>query len=315
MMLSSRISQGFRNIPLLDFLAVRFTYLTKDQWIDRIQEHLVLVNDKQACIDTKLKSGDIVSYTVSDFPEPDADCSYEVVYEDEWIVGINKPGNLLVHKSGASITKNLVYILRHCSGNPAYRSIHSVNRLDRETSGIVLFAKDAACLKLLHKIFAAGHIEKRYLAVVTKPPPEKTMTIELPIGQDLESAVHYKFKVDHEHGKNASTIIETLCACFGHAVLSIRPITGRTHQIRVHCAAIGSPIVGDKLYGMEEKAYLEWRKDPISYRGFLAFKRQALHCNLLSFIHPITGKKLILKAPLPDDMAQLIITLKLKVSD
>jgi RluA family pseudouridine synthase len=269
------------------------------------------VNNKSAVPDTDLKNGDIVSYEVGDISEPEADLSYNIVYEDDWIVGVNKPGNLLVHKAGASITRNLVFLLRHTSKNPAYAGINSVNRLDRETSGIVLFSKNPDCLRRLHRDFASGNVDKQYVAVVHNAPAEKVMRLELPIGPDVQSSVKYKFCVDRENGKDAVTLVETVAAGSDHALLAVRPLTGRTHQIRVHLAAIGCPVVGDKLYGMSEQKYLTWRNDPARSAGSLEFDRQALHCGELSFVHPRTGAATTIRAPLPEDMQRLIETLNL----
>jgi RluA family pseudouridine synthase len=313
MKLSSRIYQASHHSLLIDFLFARFTYLSKEQWIERIRNHLILVNDKPAVPETDLKNGDIVSYEAGEISEPEADLAYGIVYEDDWIMGVNKPGNLLVHKAGASITRNLVFLLRHSSNNPAYAGIHSVNRLDRETSGVVLFSKHPECLKRLHRDFASGKVEKEYFAVVHHPPEEKCMRLEMPIGQDQRSSVHYKFCVDAANGKSAVTIIETISAVGEYALLRVRPLTGRTHQIRVHLAAIGSPVVGDKLYGMSEEKYLAWRTDPAGSAGTLEYKRQALHCSRLSFTHPHTGESTTINAPLPNDMRQLIETLNLRL--
>jgi RluA family pseudouridine synthase len=311
MKLSSHIYQAFHHALLIDFLTSRFTYLSKEQWADRINEHKILVNEKPAVPDTELKNGDFVSYDIEDIPEPEADLSYDILYEDEWIVGVNKPGNLLVHKAGASITRNLVFLLRHASKNPAWANIHSVNRLDRETSGIVLFSKHADCLKRLHRDFASGKIEKQYIAVVHNPPQETPMRLDLPIGQDLASSIHYKFCIDKTNGKDAVTLVETIGVSGDYALLRLRPLTGRTHQIRVHLAAIGSPVFGDKLYGLSEEKYLEWRSDPARFAVSLEYKRQALHCSRMTFYHPHSGEKTTIDAPLPDDMRQLIAILNL----
>ncbi len=311
MKLSSRVYQASHHKLLIDFLSDRFTYLTKEQWSERIIERRVLVNDMPAETGRSLKNNDIVSYETPDICEPEADLSYTVVYEDDWIVGVDKPGNLLVHKAGASLTRNLVYLLRHVSKNPAYAEIHSVNRLDRETSGIVLFSKQPDCLRRLHKDFALGKVEKRYTAVVHNVPAEKTMRLEMPIGQDILSDVKYKFRVDAEKGKSAVTLIQTIAATDTHSLLEVSPLNGRTHQIRVHLSAIGCPVVGDKLYGMSEEDYLAWRNDPGGSVAMLEFPRQALHCGALTFTHPFTGSVTTIHAPLPDDMQQLLVKLNL----
>jgi RluA family pseudouridine synthase len=306
MMLTSRITQGHRKPSLVSYLSNRFTYLSKEEWLKRIQDHSVLVNNAPSLPDTVLNSGDIVSYDLPEFAEPEADTNYSIVYEDEWIMAVDKPGNLLVHKAGRSITKNLVFLLRHCSANPSYASVHAVSRLDRETSGLVLFAKNMDCLRRLHRDFAAGSVAKEYLAVVHNTPGEKSMTVDLPIGQDVASEVSYKFAVDTAHGKSARTVIETVSSAGTYAVIRAKPFTGRTHQIRIHCAAIGTPVVGDKLYGMDEAAYLTWRNDPPGNLHLLEFPRQALHCRTLCFEHPVHRSPLTLNAPIPQDMAALI---------
>src|SRR5271157_3746083 len=155
MMLSSSVAAHSAKLPLVEYLAGRFTYLTKEEWQERILDQRVLVNNNPSAPDAVVGTGDRITYMLPELVEPEADTNYATVYEDEWIVAINKPGNLLVHRAGISITRNLVFLLRHASGNPAYSSIHSVSRLDRETSGLVLFAKSADSLRSLHRAFAA----------------------------------------------------------------------------------------------------------------------------------------------------------------
>ena len=313
MMLTSHITQKYASSSLVEYLSKRFTYLGPEQWRERIIERQVLVNEKPADPDICLVIGDIVSYQFPDLIEPDADTNYSIVYEDEWILAVNKSGNLLVHKAGRSITKNLAFLLRHASGNPLYASAHAVSRLDRETSGIVLFSKDLLCLKKLHRDFAAKTVTKEYLAVVHNAPKEKNCTVNLPIGQDTVSAVTYKFCIDQKTGKEATTHIETLSICESHALVRAMPVTGRTHQVRIHLAAIGCPVVGDKLYGLVESDYLAWRNDPEGHASLLEFPRQALHCRRLGIVHPVTKQEMNLEAPVPEDMAGLMEELRLKV--
>ncbi len=306
MMLSSRVAAGPAKLPLVEYLAGRFTYLTKEEWRARILDQRVFVNQNPSAPEAVVGTGDRISYMLQELSEPEADTNYATLYEDDWIVAINKPGNLLVHRAGVSITRNLVYLLRHASGNPAYSSIHSVSRLDRETSGLVLFAKSADSLRTLHRAFAAKAVEKEYVAVVHNAPAEQIMSVNLPIGPAVASAVHYKFAVDSAHGKAASTVIEKVSCAGNFSLVRARPLTGRTHQIRIHLAAIGNPVVGDKLYGMPESDYLAWRSNPKGHVHLLEFPRQALHCRRLVFAHPATGKTLSLEAPLPEDMLGLI---------
>jgi RluA family pseudouridine synthase len=313
MMLTSHITQKYASSSLVEYLSNRFTYLSREEWRERIMGQEVIVNEKPAQPDIVLVLGDIVSYNFPEIKEPDADTNYSIVYEDEWLFAVNKPGNLLVHKAGRSITKNLAFLLRHASGNPAYASAHAVSRLDRETSGIVLFSKDMECLKKLHRDFAAKTVTKEYLAVVHNAPKEKKCTVDLAIGQEGASTVTYKFCVDQNNGKEAITHVETLCVCESHALVRAMPVTGRTHQVRIHLAAIGCPVVGDKLYGMAESDYLAWRNDPPGHTSLLEFPRQALHCRRLGIVHPATKQEMNLEAPVPEDMKGLIGKLQLEV--
>jgi RluA family pseudouridine synthase len=270
-----------------------------------------LVNLQPSTPETILVSGDVVSYNLPSFEEPDADTNYKVAYEDEWLLAIEKPGNLLVHKAGRSITKNLVFLLRHASGNPAYAQVHSASRLDRETSGLVLFAKTMECLRSLHRSFAAGTVDKEYVAVVHGRLSERLITLNKPIASAGCAEITYKFAIDERTGKSAITKFETIDTAGDFSLVRARPLTGRTHQIRVHCAALGNPIVGDKLYGMDQASYIAWRSDPKMHAHLLEFPRQALHCRRLAFLHPVTGEPMALEAAIPNDLVMLIAKLDL----
>ena len=137
----------------------------------------------------------------------------------------------------------------------------------------------------LGREFSAGRVAKVYSAVVRGMPDLRE--IDLPIGKPLVSAIPYKHGVNAD-GKTARTkIIACLPVGKGHALVTLRPLTGRTHQIRIHLAAIGTPVVGDRLYGLSEAAYLSRRNDPSEPQQLpQVFHRHALHCKLLSFVHP-----------------------------
>ena len=310
MIVSSSVPPNFKDRPIIEYLSFRFTYFSKDDWIRRFDEGRIFLNNQILLSpDRLLRPKDIVGYDTPPFEEPPADLNFRVMYEDQWLLAVDKPGNLLVHKSGRSFTSNLVYQLRFCHKPAAYPGIDAINRLDRETSGIVLFAKDKNSLRTMNEALSRQAVHKEYLAIVQGLPPKQSWTIDLPIGK-TQSSIRYKSGIDPVMGKESRTSCE-LVRRLGdrHALLRVKPITGRTHQIRVHLAAEGLPIVGDLLYGGTEEEFLAWRRDSITVNSLRIFKRHALHCNLVSFQHPVTKIPLTLEAALPKDMLEFIASL------
>lgn len=308
MIFSSTVPSPAKNgMPLADYLAGRFTYYSRDEWLKKIVGDAVAVNGKKASAATTVAPGDVVSYDAGEFEEPAADLAYRIVYEDDWLLGIDKPGNLLVHRAGKSFRNNLMYQLRFVHA-PPYPVAHAVHRIDRETSGAVLVARSAEARAAFGRTLAGGGMTKQYHAIVKGCP--MVQEINLPIGRTELSAVSYRYSVQAQ-GKQALTRITAVESIGGgHSLVTCEPVTGRTHQIRIHLAAAGAPVVGDKLYGMSEQEYLAWRENPSKSGHLLDFHRQALHCASLSFVHPYTKKPCAVTAPLPADMRELIERLR-----
>jgi RluA family pseudouridine synthase len=306
MIVSSTVPRHLKARNILDYLAERFSYLSVESWRERIEEGRILCNQGVCTITLQVHGGDIISYDMPDFDEPPADLNYRIVYEDEWILGIDKPGNLAVHRTGRSFRSNLIYQLRYVHA-PAYPDAQIVNRLDRETSGVVLVARTAQVCADLHREFSERRVAKEYLAIVHGIPAQPEATIDFPIGKDDTSAVSYRFVVNGKNAKAAQTHVTRLeTVGTGFSLLAVKPITGRTHQIRVHLQAIGHGIVGDKLYGMDDATFLQWREHPEKFRDRLLFERQALHCRAVTFRHPVTGRECRIEAAVPADMQQLL---------
>jgi len=296
MIFSSKIPANIRApIAVADYLSYRFTYHNKDKWMELIHEGRVRVNNNTCNEYDLIKAGDTVAYEPYDFEEPAANLSYSIIYEDEWMLCVDKPGNLLVHRAGKSFRNNLVYLLRNVN-TPPYPNCHPVHRLDRGTSGAVLFAKNAECGAALGNLFRDDRVVKRYAAIVHGHPNINTpFSIDKPIAPDISATpgnAPCRFKVD-DGGKSACTVIEEVRSFNNDfSLLTVRPLTGRTHQIRVHLSSIGFPIIGDPIYN-------EINNNPIS--------RQALHCESLSFIHPYKNIECTMTAPLPDDISAIIV--------
>ena len=289
MLFSSKIPCNVKTpLVITEYLARRFTYHAAPEWAATIREGRVFVNGARCCETDTVKAGDIVAYDPGEFEEPEADLSYSIIYEDDRVLAVNKPANLLVHRAGKSFRNNLIYQLRHAA-NPPYPNCHPVHRLDRNTSGVVLVAKDSEQGALFGNLFAQGKVTKIYKAIVRGRPDIKLpFVIDSPISEDKDSGAPFRFKVDSA-GKTAATIIENIQNFDNDfSLLTIRPLTGRTHQIRVHLSSIGFPIIGDRVYGQDAET------------------RQALHCESLSFIHPHTGRECMIRADLPNDFAKII---------
>lgn len=312
MIISSKVPKKYDTYSVHDYLTSRFTYLTFQDWQDRISQGRVLLN-KIKCNGNEIVSfNDIVSYDIPDFKEPPADFNYKIVYEDDWILGVDKPGNLLVHHSGRSFKSNLIYKLRY-EHKPSYIDAGIVNRLDRETSGIVIVAKNQESLKKLNAIIKERKIKKEYIALVYGKPNPSSGIIDLPIGKMINSKIKYKFCINGKNAKQAITRYTTRSTILEkYSLLNLFPETGRTHQLRVHMNSIGHTIVGDKLYGMTDDEYLQWRQDPEKTDNWkkVELHRQALHCSKVVFKHPFTEKLCTISTFIPKDIDSFVKTKK-----
>ena len=225
-----------------------------------------------------------------------------VLHEDDAVVAIDKPAGMVVHPAPGARRGTLVHALAHRFGldpvGPPERS-GIVHRLDRDTSGVLLVARTHAALEALARQFRERTVEKRYVAVVRGTLAREHGTIDRPIGRHPRE--RKRMSVRSRRGRPSVTrwsIVERLPRA---TVVRLAPETGRTHQLRVHLAAIGHPIVGDQVYGTRRSG----RRG-----GDPEFPRQALHAEAITFAHPSTGARLTIRAPVPPDMQQLIETLR-----
>lgn len=304
MLVSSKIPAGFAPATLVDYLAARFTYLPRAAWEELAGNGRIACNGALALSTTLVTPGDEITCDLPDFAPPPVNLDYTILYEDDWLLAVNKPPGLRVHSQGRFVTANLIYHLRR-QHQPPYPEAHLVNRLDADTSGVVVLARDKATLAALARQFERGEVTKTYLALVNGIPETRQGTVDLPIGKITAGEVT-RYGVAAE-GKTAVThyrILET----FGesYALIELRPEHGRTHQLRVHCAAIGHPIVGDALYTMHDDAYLAWRREGRHNGEMDLIARQALHCADTELAHPVNGRAVQITAPIPSDIADLL---------
>ena len=297
---------------LLSYLSGRFNYHSCEEWRNRILQGELSINEA-VCTDPEriLQAGEMLEYHPAQLIEPAVRKDYKIVYEDEFLLVIDKPGNLPVHPAGPYFAHTLWAFLKE-SG---YENIHFVNRLDRETSGLMIAAKDGEtagklsttlpdmfkCYNtVVHGTFPESMTAEGYLITDTFSPIRKKQRFvsnnEVKNGFELpEKAVEVKTQFDLIKSNGKFSLV--------NAVLQ----TGRMHQIRATLCSLGYPVTGDKLYGVNEQFYRKLALDTLNAddRRELVLDHQALHCCEISFIHPVSEQKITLHSPVPEEFTQL----------
>jgi RluA family pseudouridine synthase len=239
-------------------------------------------------VKTRVRAGDMLSVDVDDAGEfvPADTCEIPILYEDEDIIIVDKPAGMAVHATGGTEYAGTVdEILSRYTGG---RALHALNRLDRGTSGVMVAAKSAYAHELLRGTLHSGAFLREYIAVAVGTVTPSAGVIDAPIARDTESLI--KRKVSPE-GMPSRTRYETLKVLDGMTLLRVMPETGRTHQIRVHFAHIGHPLVGDWLYGEERRELIA---------------RPALHSYRVRMKSPVTGVEVDVTAEVAEDIEQII---------
>ena len=264
--------------------------LTRSAVQNLIEKGMVLADGRPASKNLKLRGGEEISV---DIPEPEPmdavaeDIPLDIVYEDDDLLVVNKPKGMVVHPAHGNYTGTLVNaLLHHCgsslSGINGVIRPGIVHRIDKNTSGLLIVAKnDASHLKLAEQI-KVHSFTREYEAIVTGSMKEQSGTVDAPIGRHKTD--RKKMCVTSENSRNAVTHYEVLKQYGGFAHLRLKLETGRTHQIRVHMAYIGHPVLGDDVYGKP-------------YKGL---DGQCLHARKIGFIHPATGEYMEFSSELPE---------------
>jgi 23S rRNA pseudouridine1911/1915/1917 synthase len=217
---------------------------------------------------------------------PDESVPYAIAYEDEYLLVIDKPAGVVVHPATGHWTGTLAQALSGvAAGGPDGSRAGIVHRLDRETSGLIVVARSDEVHRALTRSLAAHELRREYLALVDGRPDARTGTIDAPIGRDRRDRTLHSIDTDVPREARTHFEIERMLA--GSTLLRVVLETGRTHQIRVHMAAIGHPVCGDPQYGVV---------------GRYGLRRQFLHAARLAFPHPITGDEVDVRSELPDDL-------------
>lgn len=271
-----------------------------------IRKGEVRVNKKRVQAHYKLNAGDVLRIPPIRLApsNPDAVVVSEglgqrlqqaVLYEDDAVVVLNKPSGLAVH-GGSGIDLGLIEALRKLRSEPGLELVH---RLDRETSGCILLARKRSALRQLHADLREGRVEKKYTALAQGTWPRRFSEIRAPLLKNhLKSGE--RMVVVSEQGKLSHTRFRVLQALPTATLLEAEPVTGRTHQIRVHARFAGCPLAGDSKYG-EDAANKQFRSQGL--------RRLFLHASRLGFTSPVTGERLSVEAPLPRDLETILDSL------
>ncbi|WP_419901782.1 RluA family pseudouridine synthase [Kiloniella sp.] len=311
------VEEAEKKLRLDKFLADRLPDLSRSRLQALITQKCLLIDG--AIIETpnyRLKVGQSVSLSVPQAvdPEPVAqDIPLDIVFEDPYLLIINKPSGMVVHPAPGNSDGTLVNaLLYHCGedfkGIGGVKRPGIVHRIDKDTSGLMVVAKTDECHQGLVQLFAAHDIERSYNAVVWGYPKPASGRIEGNIGRSPKN--RKKMAVVPRGGKAAITHYKTLQILSSGAasLIECRLETGRTHQIRVHMTHSGHPLLGDPLYGSQSQSRIR-NLPSAAQEKMKSFERQALHAKTLGFIHPITKEELTFSSELSIDLKDLINSL------
>lgn len=299
------------------WLTKKLKGLTRSRLKHLIEDGFVLLNDQEVKASHKVSSGDLVTII---FPPPQRSAlqpkegPIEILYENGHLLVVNKPPGLAVHPGeGVSQVTLVNLLLHHCgklSGIGGVGKPGIVHRLDKDTTGVMVVAKDDLTHVGLSTQLKKREVEREYLAIVWGKMERQKGMIDLPLGRSPKD--RRKMAVKGIGGREALTsyqVLERFGLC---SYLTLRLGTGRTHQIRVHLSHLGHPLVGDPKYGGRSKMLgkLPPSQRDLAIRLLELIPRQALHAHLLGFVHPISGKYLKFSTPLWEDMAGVLRLLR-----
>lgn len=277
-------------------LAAHLPSLSRAQAQRLIKAGEAMVNGRTSKPSYRAQVGDEISASIpTEVPEAvlPEDIPLDVIYEDDVLLAVNKPAGMVVHPALGHPSGTLVNaVLAHCPqvaevGGPDRAGI--VHRLDKDTSGLILVAKDEATKSALQRQFKRRQVAKIYLALVEDHMHPREGVVDAPIGRDKRQR---KKMAVVKSGRPARTMYRAVEYLPGYTLLEVRPHSGRTHQIRVHLSWMGYPIVGDAVYGYRRQRLLT--------------ARHFLHAARLRFAHPMTGEDVELEAPLPRELADIL---------
>lgn len=292
------------------WLAARYPVLSRSEWQQRIAGGYVTLNGRAARASRRLNFGDRIEFSYTMRAEPDVPTEIGIIYEDKDYLVVNKPPGLPVHPSGIYKTQTVTTLLvaRNILTEP-----YLLHRLDRETSGVLVLAKNRRAAALFQKVLRQGQTEKTYLVAVEglfKSPVDAKGYIyrlpdsRLPRRRFFSPTMPPANALEVQHCRTLLKPVENRTEI---SLVAATLLTGRMHQIRATMHALGYPVIGDKLYGVDPSLYFAFADEEMTATDWLRLRipRSALHCRRMRLAHPQTGADWLLEAPLPDDMAAL----------
>ena len=282
-----------RIMPLADYLAERFTYRTRDEWLNEISAGNFLLDDVRITENIPIQNNQHITYEFTAKDEPECNLNYTLLGINDDFICVSKSGNLPTHPAGRYYQNTLWYLMQKDFGPCA-----PINRLDRETSGIILFGRNPEAVRF----FSRCNMQKKYHVIVHGEFPEQ-LDADGFIMKDKSSSIRKKrrfsYTADTESDtETCHTVFKRLNFKNGLSLIEAELKTGRTHQIRATCSSLGYPVAGDKMYGPDENIFLRFIEGKMTEedKNKLLFSRQALHAYYLAFT-TASGKSFEFTAP------------------
>lgn len=308
-MLEFRIEEDNAGVRLDKYLRKRLPNVPASHLFKMIRTKKVRVDGKRAQPDQPLELGQVVSIRGTEErllpppqvrrPLPVDPSKLDVLFEDDWMMAINKPSGMAVHPGSGITSGTLVDYVRAYLGPRAVRNDFAASpahRLDRETSGVILVAKRRPAMVHFTEVFTHGRAKKRYLTLLMGRMPKSHGVVDLPLAEHQQSAASKARRgINLQEAVTRWSVVHQTSEC---AYVEAAIETGRTHQIRRHFAAIGHPVAGDRKYGdfgFNREAKARW-----------GLRRLFLHAQRIEFPHPQDGRRMVVEAPLPSELAQVL---------